>query len=130
MSLFAPSVTLDQTLAGSTAGGHGAANFRVLSVGEPKPIVKKNGIDDVHTVNETREVQHLEDRVIEVPRETVVEKVVEIPEIQTVEKVVEEIIEVPVIEYEEQIVEKHVDRIVEVEKIVSAKRSWSHAMLA
>ena len=64
------------TMSSVAAGGH--APFRILGVSEPRPMDKKVVADTIHTDHETREVQILEDKIIEIPKETIHEKIVEV----------------------------------------------------
>ena len=63
------------TLSGPPMGSTG---FRVVEIGEPRPIQKLEEIQEIHEDHEERTIQMLEDRVLEVPVETVIEKIVEV----------------------------------------------------
>ena len=97
---------------------HGSTGFQVKKIGEPRPIQRCEEIQHIHEDHETRTVEQLPDRVVEVPIERIVEHIVEVPEIQTVERVVEDIIEIKKIRIEEEIIEREVEQIVEVERVI------------
>ena len=69
-------------------------SFKVSKIHEPRPIKRCNEIQHYHEDHETRSIEMLEDKIIEVPVEKIVEHIVEVPEIQNVEKIVEDVIEV------------------------------------
>ncbi len=47
----------------ASAGGHGHTPFRIIQIGEPREMNKRDHEESVHTDHETREVQILEDKV-------------------------------------------------------------------
>jgi len=73
----------------------GSTPFTVLNISEPRPIPRAEEPAHHHEEHVTRKVVELPDKIIDVPTERVIEKVVEIPEYQTVERTVEDIIEIP-----------------------------------
>lgn len=64
----------------------GSTGFRVSKIGEPRPIQRMDAPQIIHEDHEIRKIEYLEDKIVEVPVERVVERVIEVPEICNVEK--------------------------------------------